>query len=169
MAITLVVDAYNAINKIPKAKKEMKRGLIYARKAIVDICSEYVRSSGFITDLKVVFDGQDMYRYLDTMDLSRGKTQVFSSTGRGDDKIIEIVRVSSKKGRVVLASNDNYVRNNSRVYGASLLNVESLVRKKKSQKLKESESQRSKYIEKNISQKVKSEITMEYKKELGIL
>jgi len=89
----------------------------------------------------------------------RDKAEVFSKTDEGDDKIIETVRLASKKGKVVLASNDNYVRNNARAYGASIINVRELEKKKKAKK---------EVNEKNLKGKLKNQITEEYKKKLGL-
>ena len=164
MDITLVVDGYNAINAIPITKKYLGNGkLETARKTILVIVKEYARSSGYITNVKVVFDGDDKYKYLEKIDITRGNDHFFSATGDCDDKLIDTVRRYSKKGRVVLASNDNYVRNNSRSFGASIINVEELVVTKKNKKAKEK-----KITTKKISSRVESQITREYRKELGI-
>jgi predicted RNA-binding protein with PIN domain len=121
-----------------------------------------VRSSGYITDFCVVFDGQDKYRSYDRMNVGRGKSQVFSRTGDGDDKIIRTVKEYSSKNRVIVASNDNYVKNMSRGYGASHISVEELVKKKRKSKVQK------RVTGKQISGKAKSRITREYKKELGL-
>jgi len=162
METTLIVDGYNAINAIDEARGEMERGLRYAREAILAISSEYARSSGYITRVRVVFDGLDRYRHLDNTDISRGRSQVFSGTGKGDDKIIETINKFSRLGRVVLASNDNYVRNNARAYGASVITSDELVRKRPGR------PSGKKLPGKKISGKVKDRITKEYRKELGL-
>jgi predicted RNA-binding protein with PIN domain len=156
---TLVVDGYNAINAIHFTKKELGKSLLSARRAILVISKEYARSSGYITNVSVVFDGRTKYRDMEKKDMLRDKAQIFSKTDQGDDKIIETVRLASKKGRVVVASNDNYVRNNSRAYGASILNVEELEKKQKKPL---------NISEKNLKGKIKNDITREYKKMLGL-
>lgn len=162
METTLVVDGYNAINAIDETRGEIERGLRYAREAILAICAEYARSSGYITRVRVVFDGLDRYRGLDNKDISRGREQVFSGTGQGDDKIIETINKFSRLGRVVLASNDNYVRNNARAYGASIITSDELVRKRPGR------SPGKKLSGKKISSPVKARITKEYREELGL-
>jgi len=162
METILVVDGYNAINAIPEACEKLKKDLYAARKVMVAIVAEYARSSGYITDIRVVFDGDDRYRHMDARGLSGGRKQVFSRTGKGDDTIIETVKKCSACGKVVLASNDNYVRNNSRAYGASLIFVEELVRKKRRKKMQE------RIPGKEIDRGLRDEITREYKEELGL-
>jgi predicted RNA-binding protein with PIN domain len=162
MKTILVVDGYNAINAISEARKELKKDLRSARKAIMIMAKEYARSSGYITEFRVVFDGTDKYRNLNGFDISHGKTQVFSGTGEGDEKIIETIKKHSRKGKVVLASNDNYVRNNARAYGASVINVEELIcKKEKGVRTKKQDRK------KKLSKDVKEKITKEYRESLG--
>lgn len=162
MKITLVVDGYNAINAIPETKAKLEKDLYSARRAILAICREYARSSGYITDVKVVFDGRNRYRYLDVLNGARRQDQIFSSTGGGDDKIIATVKIYSSKGRVVLASNDNYVRNNARAYGASIINSEELAPKRKEKTINAADA------DKGLDRNLKDDITREYREELGL-
>ncbi|MBD3378849.1 MAG: hypothetical protein GF408_00080 [Candidatus Omnitrophica bacterium] len=162
MRTTLVVDGYNAINAIPEAKKEMRKSLLAARKAISEMCRRYARSSGYITDLKIVFDGQDKYRNRNRL-FSGGKEQLFSPTGCGDEKIIQTVKKACAEGKVVLASNDNYVRNNARAYGAKPIRAEELAgRKRQTRKA----GPKGKFH--GIASRKLAEITREYREYLGL-
>ena len=105
----LVVDGYNVAYAIPEIKEMMDNNLMGARKKVVQLCREYARSSGYIKDTKVVFDGKDEYRIFDKIDINRSDNEIYSSTGQGDEKIIETIKIWSKKNRVVVASNDNYL------------------------------------------------------------
>ncbi|MBU0570951.1 MAG: NYN domain-containing protein [Candidatus Omnitrophica bacterium] len=159
---TLVVDGYNAIYAIPDIKAKAARDLSQAREEIVARSREYARSSGFIEDVKVVFDGDDRYRYLDKLDIARDPAQVFSATAAGDDKIIEVVRMCARKGKVILASNDNYVRNNARGYGAGLIDSRDLAGRKVSS------APRFGCGRKKLDKNVRETITREYREQLGI-
>ena len=127
---TLVVDGYNAIHAIPDVRTQADKSLLRARSEIIALSREYARVSGFIGDVKVVFDGDDRYRYLDKEGVDRDPAQIFSATGEGDDKIIEVVKECSRKGKVIIASNDNYVRNNACAHGAVPINSQDLIGKK---------------------------------------
>lgn len=162
---TLVVDGYNAINAISEIRKLLKDSLLSARSGIIMLASEYARSSGYITDFCVVFDGQDRYRYLERMYVPRDAKHTFSKSGEGDDKILETVRSFSEKGKVVVASNDNYVRNNSRSYGASIIDSEELGGKKK-KKMRAAGDAKSQ--DKALDKDVRDRITREYMEELGL-
>ena len=169
MKTVLIVDGYNAIYAIPETEKLLKNNLLSARSKIIMLTSEYVRSSGYITDFCVVFDGQDRYRHLERLYLPENAKQAFSSTGEGDEKIIETIRQYSEKPRVrvVVASNDNYVRNNARGYGASLICSEDLSGRRSLRKTGKNTSRFRRDVKK-ISKEVKEKITKEYKKELGL-
>ncbi|MBD3296413.1 MAG: hypothetical protein GF392_03510, partial [Candidatus Omnitrophica bacterium] len=114
MATTLVIDGYNAINAIGSTRKMMIAGdLQKARHEIMRIAREYRRSSGYIDNVRVVFDGDDRYRHMDRVSDLPGD-HVFSATDKGDDEIIRNVREYSSFSRVIVVSNDNYVQNMSR-------------------------------------------------------
>ena len=166
MAATLIVDGYNAINALPETRKYLMKGeLELARKQIIAICKEYARSSGYIKDVCVIFDGDDKYRELEKMNIPPGGAeQIFSKTGDGDDQIIRTVKRYASFSRVIVASNDNYVRNMSRGYGASLMDVKDLLPREK----KSSGQKQDKDESKNISRKVQNSITEEYMKHLGL-
>lgn len=163
MKIVLIVDGYNAINAIPEVRKKLQDSLLSARSAIIVLTKEYARSSGYITDFHVVFDGQDKYRDMERLRVPKDGKHTFSRTGEGDEKIISTIKEYSEKGRVVVASNDNYVRNNARSYGASLVNSEDLAGKKKKDLKAELKKQG-----KKLDKRIKDKITKDYREELGL-
>ncbi|MDD4013693.1 MAG: NYN domain-containing protein [Candidatus Omnitrophica bacterium] len=167
MKTTLVVDGYNAANAIPKIRKELSKSLEAARKAVLAAAKEFARSSGFITDVRVVFDGDDRYREFDRLNIPGVSLQVFSRTGKGDDKVIETVKKCAREGRVVIASNDNYVRNNSRAYGAAVINVKELEGRKTQIRQGSGRIARTGNAKK-IAPALENEITRQYMRELGI-
>ena len=158
---TLVVDGYNAINAIPEVQNLLKESLLSARSKIIMLAAEYARSSGYINDFCVVFDGQDRYRHLERLYLPKDAKHSFSRTGDGDEKIIDTVRHYSEKGKVVLASNDNYVRNNARGYGAALIDSEDLAEKPERRAV-------GKAADKKLDEGTREKITKEYMDELGL-
>ncbi|HPN72642.1 MAG TPA: NYN domain-containing protein [Candidatus Omnitrophota bacterium] len=169
MKTVLIVDGYNAINAIKDTQKLLKDNLLSARSRIIMLVQEYVRSSGYISDFCVVFDGQDRYRHLERLYVPASSKQSFSGTGEGDEKIIETIRqYSSRPGvKLIVASNDNYVRNNARGYGASIMDSEELSGiKKKSRQRERSSSQGP--DRKEIPPDIKEKITREYRRELGL-
>lgn len=161
MKTILVVDGYNAINAVPEAKKLLKESLLSARSKIIMLTEEYVRSSGYITDFHVVFDGETRYRGIEKLNVPRDTKHSFSKTGEGDERILDAVRKYSEKARVILASNDNYIRNNARGYGASLMDSEELAGRKKKKERKPTRDEK-------LDRRTEETITREYMEELGL-
>lgn len=122
----LVVDGYNVINRIRDLSEIADRSLKDAREAVTELSNEYKKRDGGISEVYVVFDGQNQYRDLD---IPHPKEHIFSDTGEGDRKIIETIRRASDKGAVIVVSDDNYVRNNARAYSASLMRPVELIEK----------------------------------------
>ena len=162
MATTLVVDGYNAIMASNEGKKVIMKGLKEARDYIVGIANEYARLSGYINQVRVIFDGDDKYRVLEEFDVSRGDTQVFSKTDKCDDEIIKIVKFYSTYNRVIAVSNDNYVRNGCRPFASIMHSEELFISKKKTYDKREKEQKR------KINKEVGKMITEEYRQELGL-
>ena len=80
-----------------------------------------------------MFDGKTQYK---AHNLSRPREHVFSETGRGDKKIVDIMRKYSKDYILVVASDDNYVRNSARAYSASILTIADLAKTGRNKKIK---------------------------------
>jgi len=115
----LIVDGYNAINKIPQIDSLLDDSLEEARSAITDLAKEYQRKVGGVSEIFVVFDGRDEYR-----GLSFNKPgQVFSGTGEGDKKVVKLAQDKSDQFHVIVVSDDNYVRNSSRAAGATVITI----------------------------------------------
>lgn len=114
----LIVDGYNAIYKIKQLQPLLDTNLYEARKELTRLAMDYKRKVGGIAETYVVFDGKDAYR-----GLSAPAHQVFSKTGEGDSEIIRAVQKLSRRYHVIVASDDNFVRNNSRAYNASAITI----------------------------------------------
>ncbi|MFH1593203.1 MAG: NYN domain-containing protein [Candidatus Omnitrophota bacterium] len=120
MMKALVVDGYNAIHKIPHLRTLMDKSLLEARDRVTRLSLEYQRRVGGIDKIRVVFDGKDIYRDKEPL---ASDAQVFSKTGEGDDEILRQVRILSEKYHVLVVTDDNFVRNNSRAHKASVISV----------------------------------------------
>lgn len=116
----LVIDGYNAIHKIARLEAMLDISLHEARRALTELAMEYKRKVGGISEVSVVFDGKDMYR---RQEISTPPNQVFSKSGEGDRMIIRTVERLSDRYHVVVVSDDNFVRNNSRAHRASIITV----------------------------------------------
>lgn len=157
----LVVDGYNAIHKIRHLEPILDKSLYEARNALTELALEYKRKVGGIAEVYVVFDGKDAYRGLS---ISAPAHQVFSKTGEGDRAIIQMVKKLSGRYHVIVASDDNFVRNNSRAYNATTITISefSAAIRKKSAKVRRNVSE-----EKVIGPAAAQEITDYLRRSLG--
>ncbi|MEA3328479.1 MAG: NYN domain-containing protein [Candidatus Omnitrophota bacterium] len=121
----LIVDGYNVMNRIRYLLDISDESLKDARVAVSDLVKEYKRRDGGISEVYVVFDGKSQYR---GAAIPRPREHIFSDTGKGDQKIVELIRKFSGKHTVTVVSDDNYVRNSARAHRASLLRPSQLLR-----------------------------------------
>jgi len=121
----LVVDGYNVIHRIQYLADLSDVNLQEARQAVTDLAHMFKRKTGGIKEVYVVFDGKTEYRYAG---FSAREDQVFSDTGEGDKKIVEVIERHSDSGTVMVVSDDNYVRNSARAHSASLMRPQDLMK-----------------------------------------
>lgn len=157
----LVIDGYNVLHKIPHLRPLLDKDLREARRALTELALDYQRKVGGIAEVKVVFDGKDIYH---DQSLSPQPHQLFSKTGDGDRTIVRLVETLSQHYHVIVASDDNFVRNNARAYNASVIKVSEFLAtiRKKTSKTKGDGV----FEEKKISSEDAEDITAHLKKSL---
>ena len=118
----LVIDGYNVIYAIPDLRKKiLKQGPAAAREAFIDICAKYKHSRKEISSIYIVFDGTKQIDGV-TRKTVRSVEVIFSQDNKeADEVIIELLKKNEPARNFIVISSDNYVRNNSRVYGASVM------------------------------------------------
>ncbi len=157
----LVVDGYNVIHKIRHLEAALDRSLYEAREAVTKLAVEYQRKIGGIKEVHVVFDGKNDYRDLN---LNIPPNQVFSKSGDGDRAIIRMVQRLSGRYHVMVVSDDNFVKNNSRAYNASTISISEFtvaIKKNNAPKRNDAGS------DKEIDPKTAQEITEQLRKQFG--
>lgn len=120
MRTLLIVDGYNAIFCIRSVRVLMAQSPVRSRRGLVNISRRYVRSSGHIDHLLVVFDGKSSIRQAPGRILEE-KDVIFSDSSGADELIIKKVKHYGRIFRIIVASRDNFVCNNSRALGASVI------------------------------------------------
>lgn len=159
----LVVDGYNVIYKIPALEARMDISLQEARAGITDLARAYQRRCGGIDKVLVVFDGRTMYR---RMGHRNEPHSAYSNTGEGDLEVIRAVRCFSKNYHAMVVTDDNFVRNNARAHGATIIGVSdfvSFLRRRKGPSVKKKDAE-----EKKVGCDAASSINEELKKHWNI-
>src|SRR3989338_2001938 len=162
-----ILDAYNVIHKIPSLETMLDKSLRAARDALVAFCGKFASGRGDILKIILVFDGKSQFRDLPQAHPPKIDL-IFSETNEdADERIITLLEQLSKKTNACVVSDDNFVINQVRAYGALVMPVcqfEQLVnsrnKKKKNRKMPFDNS--------SLPPEIARAITEAYKKELGI-
>jgi predicted RNA-binding protein with PIN domain len=162
----LLVDGYNVINRVPELRPSLEGGLENARTRLALQVSSWHRTHPACEPV-IVFDGDAKYAGGPDQRLA-GVRCVFSQTTHGgDEKIIRLVREYRAGGAdVAVVSDDNKVRNNSRVLGASV-RPSAFIMDIKAPKPPRAASRGRAAAEKGIGKKAADEIDRELKKKFG--
>jgi len=160
----LIIDGYNAISKIKKFDAKKDISLEASRLSFIKALVDFGQRNGLFDKVVIVFDGKS-----ESLELGReiyGDIEVlFSNKDRDADKVIvDILKISSGKNKITVASDDNFIKNHARAFGCGIMSVRGLedliILKKK--------ASRSKIIEKDIGNKDQDAITNELKKYWGV-
>ncbi|PIW67288.1 MAG: hypothetical protein COW10_06445, partial [Candidatus Omnitrophica bacterium CG12_big_fil_rev_8_21_14_0_65_42_8] len=160
----LIIDGYNAISKIKEFDAKKDVSLEASRLSFIKALVDFGQRNGLFDKVVIVFDGKS-----ESLELSReiyGDIEVlFSNKDRDADKVIvDILKISSEKNKITVASDDNFIKNHARAFSCRIMSVKELedliILKKK--------ASRSKIIEKDIGNKDQDAITNELKKYWGV-
>ena len=160
----LIIDGYNAISKIKTFDVKKDISLEVSRLSFIKALSDFKERNRKFDKIIIVFDGKS-----ESLGLSRetygGIEVLFSHKNKDADKaIIDILRVSSEKNRITVSSDDNFVKNHTRVFGCEMMSVselENLISLKK-------RVAKSKIIKEDLENNKMEDITNELKKYWGV-
>ncbi|MCX5692549.1 MAG: NYN domain-containing protein [Candidatus Omnitrophica bacterium] len=160
----LIIDGYNAISKIKEFDAKKDINLESSRLSFIKALADFRHRNSSFDKIIIVFDGKS-----EGLGLGRqtyGDIEVlFSNKDKDADKVIvDILKISSGKNKITVASDDNFIKNHARAFGCGITSVrelEDLISLKK-------KAQRSKIIEKDIGNKDQDAITNELKKYWGV-
>lgn len=156
----LIIDGYNVINKIPVLDEKTSISLEFARNFFISILRKFCLDKTF-NKIIVVFDSKADNFY--TQKQSYGKLEViYSFAGRdADNVIVDILRKFFKKAVISVVSDDNFVKNHSKAYSASIITVKEfekmILPPKKVNKVKSE-----KKLDDNVAQDIEKELKKYY-------
>lgn len=160
----MIIDGYNAISKIKEFDAKKDASLEASRLSFIKALADFKSRNSLFDRIIVVFDGK-------SGDLGLGRETyggieaLFSSNGKDADKvIIDMLKISSGKNKMTVASDDNFVKNHSRAFSCETMSIgklEDLIILKK-------KAPRGRIIEKDIGNKDQDAITNELKKYWGV-
>lgn len=125
--LTVILDAYNVIHKVPALEKMLDVNLEASRNALINYCRRFRELKGNIARMILVFDGARRRGSLwkNVMTYEEGCEIIFSDTDQSaDDKIIELLEKLDRPEASLVVSSDNYVANNARAHQVRVLSVQ---------------------------------------------
>jgi len=160
----LIIDGYNAISKIKTFDAKKDISLEASRLFFIKALSDFKQRNRKFDKIIVVFDGKS-----DNLGLARethgGIEVLFSHKDKDADKaIVDILRLSSDKNRITVSSDDNFIKNHTRVFGCEMMSVaelEDLISLKKI-------PAKSKIIKEDLENSKMEDITNELRKYWGV-
>ena len=122
----LIIDGYNAISKIKEFDAKKDVSLEASRLSFIKALVDFGQRNGLFDKVVIVFDGKS-----ESLELSReiyGDIEVlFSNKDRDADKVIvDILKISSEKNKITVASDDNFIKNHARAFGCGIMSVKGL-------------------------------------------
>jgi len=164
---TVVIDGYNAIHKIEELKTILLQDIERSREKFALYLQRWKRYTHFKGSVLVFFDGQSQ-NYLDSMSSLHGIQFYFSyHDSDADNHIIAYLKAAGKDKRILVITDDNYIRNHCKIYHADFENVAFLWNNTK-RRATSATANKSISKKKQLTQKVKNDINHYLKDKWGI-
>ena len=122
----LILDGYNVIHQVPELAGQLDGGPERARKALAGFLLAWKGTSKYRGGICVVFDGKRGRYGAGTV--HGGIRCVYTGTEqKADDRIVSMIKKAQVPAKITVISNDNYIANHCRVYGAKIKPVQFLL------------------------------------------
>ncbi|MFC1808925.1 NYN domain-containing protein [Candidatus Omnitrophota bacterium] len=124
----LLVDGYNVIYRLSQLSAKKGVTLEEKRRRLAAFMLAWKKTTKYKGSIYLVFDGNDsQITTLEQTSLHGIKCIYSRQKEEADGKIIGIIRIASHPENITVISDDNYIANNVRSYGAYIKPVSSLV------------------------------------------
>ncbi|MBU1148098.1 MAG: NYN domain-containing protein [Candidatus Omnitrophica bacterium] len=126
MSKHLIIDGYNAINKIGELEAKKDISLEASRLHFIRILLDFMSQNRAFDKVSIVFDSKD--KELGVRREAYGNIEAVYGTydKDADSVIVDMLRAASSKDQISVASDDNFVRNHARVYGRDAISISAL-------------------------------------------
>lgn len=120
--ITLILDGYNVIGRVPELNRQWDRNPQAAREALVAFCRGYRSRRKDLERLYVVFDGKAAYAHV-LPGSSGGVTICFTQGEEADAYIVQMIEADRDRRAFAVVSDDKELAHNVKMLGARSLCV----------------------------------------------
>lgn len=120
--ITLILDGYNVIGRVPELNRRWDRNPQAAREALVALCQGYRSRRKDVERLYVVFDGKAAYAHL-LPGTSGGVSVCFTQGEEADAYILQMIEAEGSRRAFAVVSEDRDLIQKAKMLGARILSV----------------------------------------------
>ena len=159
----LVIDGYNCMRRAGTFEAALDRSLESARDAFVGYVRGYRARNAAFGEVIIVFDGTGN-RGLAKAQKDGGVTIIFSRFGESADEAIKLfVGRNINSHKITVVSDDNYVTNNARAYGAEVLSCRGFMKTAEPRRKARPNGLDEKAIDAGTADKINEELKREWR------
>jgi predicted RNA-binding protein with PIN domain len=117
----LIIDGYNVLRKVKRFDRHLDLSLEAGRAHFIGAVESYRSRNRSFDEVVIVFDGKEGIG--PSREVCRCNVRASFSRGgsSADDHIRNLLSRHAKSCRITVVSDDNYVRNSARAYGADVM------------------------------------------------
>ena len=122
----LIIDGYNAINKIKILSEKRDLSLEASRLFFIKIIKDFMAKKRIFDKTFIVFDSKEAE--FDVRKDSYGNVDaIFATKDKDADRVIvDMLKKTSSKDKVTISSDDNFIRNHVRAFGKDVISIREL-------------------------------------------
>ena len=122
----LIIDGYNAINKIGELEVRKDSSLEASRMHFVRMLKDFMFQKDMFDKVLLVFDSKE--KGLGIRSCSYGNVEALFATNDkdADGVIVDLLRGASSADKISVSSDDNFVRNHARAFGRDVISISEL-------------------------------------------
>lgn len=125
---TFIIDGYNVIYKIPQLEEQLENSLQSAREALVNFINiNKPQADKYV----VIFEGRDEHFGLSPSESGYVKLIFTNTNEEADRRIVDILKSADNTRSLVVVSDDNYVLNHAKGFGAGRMSAAEFFKTKK--------------------------------------
>jgi len=122
MKKVMLIDGYNVVRRTGAFDRALDRSLEAARDAFIERIKIYCLKKRAFDEIIVVFDGSAKVSFESQRYKNGPVNVIFSASGESaDDFITTFLRNKLASSRITVVSDDNYVTNSARAFGADVM------------------------------------------------
>jgi len=122
----LIIDGYNAINKIKELEDKKDISLECARDCFIKILKDFMARKGRFRKIFLVFDSKKKGERIRRKTYGNVEVSFGTVSKDADRVIVDMLRAASVSDRISVSSDDNFVRNHTKAFGKDVISISEL-------------------------------------------